>query len=317
VLKVLVVGASGAVGSRLVPKLVGRGHEVIGTYKSPANLQRVRDIGAEPLLLDILEASAVREAMMTTKPDAIVHEATSLNKKLDFRKPDVAFADTNKLRTIGTDNLLAAAHEVGTSRFIAQSYASYRYVRTGGMVKTEEDPLDPDPPRPMRETYSAMSHLDKAVIEAGGVALRYGGLYGDPASPSERANFLDPVLKRSFPIVGTGEGYASFVHLDDAAEATVLALEKDVKGIFNVVDDEPAPVREWLPYLAKVLGAKPPRHFPAWAARLVAGELAVMMGEQLRGASNAKAKRELVWNLRYPSWRQGFAAAYGSGKIHT
>jgi nucleoside-diphosphate-sugar epimerase len=207
---------------------------------------------------------------------------------------------------------LAAAKVAGVRRFVAQSYASYRYQRVGGRVKTEEDSLDPDPPAAMHEINAAMSYLDHTVTEAGGVALRYGGFYGDPSSAAERANFLEPVLKRTFPIVGNGEGYASFIHLEDAATATVLAVENDVRGIYNVVDDEPAPVREWLPYLASVLGAKPPRHFPAWMARLFAGELAVILGEELRGASNAKAKREFGMKLRYPSWRQGFVAAYAS-----
>jgi nucleoside-diphosphate-sugar epimerase len=283
----------------------------VGTSKSPGNAERLRAMGAEPLILDLLDAAAVKKAVSKIKPEAIIHEATSLSGKLDFKNPDRAFALTNQIRTKGTDALLASAREAGVSRFIAQSYASYRYAREGGPVKTEEDPLDPSPPSAMRETYSAMSHLDQSVTEAGGVALRYGGFYGDPNNTSERANFLEPVLKRMFPIVGNGEGYASFIHLEDAATATVLALEHEAKGIYNIVDDEPAPVKEWLPFLASVLGAKPPRHFPAWLARLFAGELAVMMGQELRGASNAKAKRELGLMLRYPSWRQGFVAAYG------
>jgi nucleoside-diphosphate-sugar epimerase len=196
--------------------------------------------------------------------------------------------------------------------FIAQSYASYRYARSNGWVKSEDDPLDPDPLPVMRETYDAMSYLDKTVTEAGGVALRYGGFYGDPYNETERGGMLDPVRKRMFPIIGDGSGYASFIHLEDAAEATVLALDRKVKGIYNIVDDEPAPLREWLPFLAGVLDAKPPRHFPAWLARLFAGDLAVMVGTQTRAASNAKAKRDLRWTLRYPSWRQGFVVAYAS-----
>ena len=197
-------------------------------------------------------------------------------------------------------------------RFIAQSYANYRYARAGGWVKTEDDPLDPEPLAAMRETYDAMSHLDKAVTDAGGVALRYGGFYGDPDNEAERAGMIEPVRKRMFPIIGNGNGFASFVHLEDAAEATALALDHDVTGIYNMVDDEPAPLREWLPFLAEVLGAKPPRHYPTWLARLFAGDLAVMVGTETRGASNAKAKLEFGWTLRYSSWRQGFVAAYGS-----
>ena len=287
---------------------------MVGAFKSPSNVGRVRAMGAEALVLDLLEADAVRNAILKAKPEAIIHEATSLNGRLDFRNPDRAFAQTNLLRTKGIDALLAAAREAGVRRFVAQSFASYRYERVGGPIKTENDPLDSNPPAAMRETYAAMSYLDNAVTEAGGVALRYGGFYGDPTNNSEHVNFLEPVLKRMFPIVGNGGGYASFIHLEDAATATVFALEKVATGIYNIVDDEPAPVREWLPYLAEVLGAKPPRHFPAWMARLVAGELAVMMGTELRGASNVKAKRDLGWTLRYPTWREGFAAAYGNGR---
>jgi nucleoside-diphosphate-sugar epimerase len=291
--------------------LVGRGHEVVGAFKSPTNAERVRALGAEPVVLDLLDATAVRKAVLKAGPEAIVHEATALGAGIDFKHMDHSFAQTNSLRTRGTDALLAAAREAGVRRFVAQSFASYRYARTGGWIKTEDDPLDPNPPAALRGMYSAMQYLDQTVTAAGGTALRYGGFYGDPGNPAERAGLVDPIVKRMFPIVGNGGGYASFIHLDDAATATVLALEHDVAGIYNIVDDEPAPVREWLPYLANVLGAKPPRHFPAWLARMVAGELAVMMGTELRGASNAKAKRELGLTLRYPSWRQGFRAVYG------
>ncbi|MDE1852747.1 MAG: NAD(P)-dependent oxidoreductase [Thaumarchaeota archaeon] len=311
-MRIFLVGASGAIGKKLVPQLVGKGYEVVGAFRSPVNEEHVRAMGAEPVVLDLLDAAAVRKAVARTKPDAIIHQATSLNGKLDFKHPDRAFAQTNLLRTKGTDNLLAAAKEAGVRRLIAQSYASYRYERVGGPVKTEEDPLDPDPPAAMRGIYSAMNYLDRVVTNVGGVALRYGGFYGDPTSAAERVNFLEPIQKRMFPTVGNGKGYASFIHLEDAAAATVLALEHDVTGVYNIVDDEPAPAREWLPYLASVLGAKPPRHYPAWMARLFAGELAVILGEELRGASNQKAKRELGMKLRYPSWRQGFVAAYGS-----
>jgi len=311
-MRVFVAGGSGAIGTRIIPQLVQRGHEVIGTFKSTGKDKTLRTLGAESIMLDLLDAPAVLKAVTDTKPDAILHEATSLSGKLDFKHPDGAFAQTNLLRTKGTDALLAAARKLGVRRFIAQSYASYRYAREGGPVKNENDPLDSHPPAAMHEIYEAMSYLDRAVTDYGGVALRYGGFYGDPDNASERANFLDPVLKRLYPIVGNGDGYASFIHLDDAATATVLALERDVKGIYNIVDDEPAPVRVWLPVLANALGAKPPRHFPAWLARMVAGELAVIMGTQLRGASNAKAKRDLNWTLRYSSWRQGFPAAYSN-----
>jgi nucleoside-diphosphate-sugar epimerase len=306
-MRVFVAGASGAIGARLVPQLIERGHEVIGSFKSPGNAERVRALGAEPVALDLLDARAVRKAVLEAAPDAIVHEATALADMRFSRNFDRGFAQTNRLRTEGTDALLAAAREAGVRRYVSQSFASMRYVREGGMVKTEGDPLDPDPLPAMRETSAAMRYLDQAVTDAGGIALRYGGFYG-----AANDGLVEPVRKRQFPIVGDGGGVFSFVHLDDAAAATVLALDHDGGGIFNVVDDEPAPVRDWLPVLAEALGAKPPRHVPRWLARLFAGGAAVMMGTESRGASNAKAKRELGWTPRYPSWRQGFVAAYAS-----
>ncbi|MGH2991062.1 MAG: NAD-dependent epimerase/dehydratase family protein [Solirubrobacterales bacterium] len=306
-MRVFVAGASGAIGSRLVPQLIERGHEVIGSSRSPGNAERVRALGAEPIALDLLDARAVREAVLEAEPDAIIHQATALADMRFSRNFDRGFAQTNRLRTEGTDALLAAAREAGVRRFLAQSFASYRYARVGGPVKTEDDPLDPNPMASTRETTAAMRHLDQAVTDAAGIALRYGGFYGAPND-----GLLEPVRKRQLPIVGDGAGVTSFIHLDDAAAATVLALEHDGSGIYNIVDDEPAPVREWLPVLADALGAKPPRHFPRWLARLFAGDAAVMMGTEARGASNAKAKRELGWTLRHPSWREGFAAAYAS-----
>ena len=306
-MRVFVAGASGAIGSRLVPQLIDRGHEVIGTFRSPGSAERVRALRAEPVALDLLDARAVRKAVLETEPEAIVHQATALADVRFSRNLDRTFAQTNRLRTEGTDALLAAAREAGVRRFVAQSFASYRYAREGGPVKTEDDPLDPSPVATTRETNAAMRHLEEAVTDAGGIALRYGGFYGAPND-----GLIEPVRKRQFPIVGNGGGFFSFVHLDDAAAATVLALEHDGAGIYNTVDDEPAPVRDWLPVLANALGAGPPRHFPRWLARLVAGEAAVVMGTEARGASNAKAKRELGWTLRYPSWREGFVAAYAS-----
>jgi 2-alkyl-3-oxoalkanoate reductase len=304
-MKVLVAGASGAIGGRLVPQLIERGHEVIGTFRSPGNAERVRALGAEPIALDLLDANAVRRAVLETEPEAIVHQATALANARFTRNLDRTFTVTNRLRTEGTDNLLAAAREAGVSRFVAQSFASMRNAREGAPVKTEEDPLDPTPVKGTRETNAAMRYLEQAVTEAGAIVLRYGGFYG-----ADNDGLVEPVRKRQFPIVGDGGGFFSFVHLDDAAAATVLALEHEGPAIYNIVDDEPAPVREWLPVLAETLGAKPPRHFPAWLARLFAGEGAVMMGTTGRGASNAKAKRELGWMPRYPSWRQGFADVY-------
>jgi nucleoside-diphosphate-sugar epimerase len=306
-MRVFVAGASGAIGSRLVPQLIDAGHEVIGTHRSPSNAERLRALGARPVALDLLDARAVRKAVLESEPEVIVHQATALASSRFGRSLDRTFAPTNRLRREGTDALLAAAREASVRRFVAQSFASYRYVREGGPVKTEEDPLDPTPPPKTHETNAAMSYLDEAVTGAGGIVLRYGGFYG-----AANDGLIEPVRKRQFPIVGDGGGVMSFIHLDDAAAATVLALEHDGPAIYNIVDDEPAAVREWLPVLAGALGAKPPRRFPRWLARLVAGEAAVVMATESRGASNAKAKRELAWALRYPSWRKGFAAAYAS-----
>jgi nucleoside-diphosphate-sugar epimerase len=306
-MRVLVTGASGAIGSRLVPQLIDAGHEVTGTHRSPESAERLRALGAEPLALDVLDARAVREAVLASEPDAIVHQATALANARFSRQLDRTFAETNRLRTEGTDALLAAAREAGVRRFVAQSFASLRYAREGGPVKSEDDPLDPAPVKGTEETNAAMRYLDEAVTDAGGIALRYGSFYG-----ASNDGMVEPVRKRQFPVVADGAGVTSFIHLDDAAAATVLALERGTPGIYNIVDDEPAPMSEWLPVLADVLGAKPPRHFPRWLARLFAGEAMVMMATEARGASNAKARRQLGWELRYPSWRKGFVAAYGA-----
>jgi nucleoside-diphosphate-sugar epimerase len=307
-MRVFVAGATGAIGTRLVPKLVERGHQVIGTSRSMDRAKRLHALGAEPVALDLLDRRAVRKAVLDAKPDAIIHQATALTGLSDFKHFDRSFHQTNLLRTQGTDALLAAAKEASVSRIIAQSFASYRYAREGGPVKPEEDRLDPTPVSAMRETEDAMAYLDRVVTEAGGIALRYGGFYGDPNDTT----LIDAVRARKFPIVGSGEGVSSFIHLDDAADATVLALDHEGPAIYHIVDDEPAPIKVWLPELARILGAKPPRHFPTWLARIFAGEALVMMATEARGASNAKAKRELGWTPAHPSWRQGFAETYAA-----
>jgi nucleoside-diphosphate-sugar epimerase len=309
-MRVFVAGASGAIGTRLVPQLIERGHEVIGSSRSPGKAERLQTLGAKPIALDLLDAGAVRKAVLEAAPDAIVHQATALANARFGRNFDRTFAQTNRLRTEGTDNLIAAAREAGVSRFVAQSNTTYRYAREGGMVKSEDDPLDTKPVAGAVQSRAAMNYLDDAVVAAGGIALRYGIFYGAAGD-----GLVEPVRKRQFPIVGDGGGFMSWIHLDDAAAATVLALEHDGPAIYNIVDDEPAPAREWLPLLADALGAKPPRHVPVWLARLFAGEPGVVMGTEARGASNAKAKRELGWQLRYPSWREGFRAAYASAPL--
>jgi nucleoside-diphosphate-sugar epimerase len=299
-----VVGASGAIGSRLIPQLAEHGHQVTGTSRSAAKAGQLRSLGAEPAVLDVLDAGAVRALIATARPDAIVYQATALAGQAFSRNMDRGFAATNELRTKGTDILLAAAAEAGVRRFIAQSFAPFRYAHLGGPVKDESDPLLPDPPPSARLMFGAMEHVDQAVTAAGGIALRYGGFYGDVDA------MVTAVRKRQFPLIGDGSGVMSFIHLEDAAAATVLALDAAGPAIFNITDDEPAPMRDWLPVLAGALGVKPPYHVPGWVGRLFMGKALTMMTEA-RGASNAKATKELGWSLRYPSWRAGFPAAYG------
>jgi 2-alkyl-3-oxoalkanoate reductase len=303
-MRVLVVGASGAIGTRLIPQLTDRGHEVIGSSRSPAKAGRLRALGAEPIVLDVLDARAARAAVAAARPEAIIYQATALADASFSRSLDRTFAQTNRLRTEGTDILLAAAREAGVLRLLAQSFAPYRYARDGGPVKIEDDPLDSAPPAMACQTFAAMNHLDQAITGAGGIALRYGGFYGDPDA------LIKAVRKRRYPIIGDGAGVMPFIHLHDAAAATVLALDHDGPAVYNITDDEPAPMRDWLPVLADAVGAKPPRRVPYWLARLFMGEGLAMMTES-RGASNAKAKKELDWTLRYPTWRQGFRTAYG------
>ena len=306
-MRVFVTGASCAIGSRLVPQLIDAGHDVIGAHNSPDSAKLLRTLGAKPVLVDLLDAGAVRKAVLENEPEAIVHEATALANAKFGRNFDAEFATTNELRTKGTDALLAAAREAGVRRFVTQSFASYRYAREGGPVKTEDEPLDPTPPANAQQSWAAMAYLDRTVTEFGGIVLRYGVFYG-----AANDGLIEPVRKRQYPVVGDGGGITSWIHLDDAAAATVLALEQDGQAIYNIVDDEPAPVREWLPVLAQAVGAKAPRHFPTWLARLFAGEAVVVMSTEARGASNAKAKRELGWAPRYPSWRKGFPATYSA-----
>jgi nucleoside-diphosphate-sugar epimerase len=300
VVRVFVAGGTGVIGRRLVPQLVARGHQVTATTTSAAKLGLLEKLGADGVVMDGLDAMSVGEAVAVARPDTIVNQMTGLSRehagKPNLRKPDRFFATTNRLRSEGTDHLLAAAEATGVSHIVAQSFGAFNGIREGGWVKTEDDPL-----YTAAET-KAIEHLEDVVVTAGGAVLRYGSLYG-PGATDDQVKLL---RRRMFPLVGGGTGYFSWVHLDDAASATVLAVEQQAKGVFNIVDDEPAPVSEWLPYLAACAGAKPPRRLPAWLARLLAGEMVVGMMTEGRGFSNAKAKRELGWEPRYPSWRQGF-----------
>jgi nucleoside-diphosphate-sugar epimerase len=303
VMRVFVAGGTGVIGQRLVPQLVARGHQVTATTTNPAKLSLLQQLGADGVVMDGLDAMSVGEAVARAAPDAIVHQMTALSAahagRPNLRNPGRFFAATIRLRTEGTDHLLAAAQAAGVSHLVAQSFAQSF---TGGRVLTEEDRLDLGADPMMRRLAEGVQYVEDAVVKAGGAALRYGGLYGPGATDDQ----VELVRKRKFPLVGGGTGYFSWVHLDDAASATVLAVEQHARGVFNIVDDDPAPVSEWLPYLAVCAGAKRPMRLPKWVARLLAGEFALKLMTEGRGFSNAKAKRELGWQLRYPSWRQGF-----------
>jgi 2-alkyl-3-oxoalkanoate reductase len=309
-MRVFMAGATGAIGRRLVPQLVERGHEVVATTSRPEKDGALRALGATPVVLDGLDGAAVGEAVARAQPDAIVHQMTALAGKPDMRHFDRWFAKTNELRTRGTEHLLAAAHAAGVDRFVAQSYTGWSNLRSGGPVKTEADPLDPDPLPAQRGSMAAIRFVEEAVTSAPleGIVLRYGNFYG----PGDSEPLLELIRKRQFPIIGDGGGVWSWIHLDDAATATVGALERGRRGIYNVVDDEPAPVSEWLPYLAQVIGAKPPRRVPAWVGRLAAGDVPVRWMTEGRGASNEKARRELDWRPAFGSWREGFRNGLGA-----
>jgi len=312
-MRVFVAGATGAIGKQLVPRLVAAGHEVHGMTRSESKRAMLDELGAVPVVADALDADRVAEAVADAKPDVIVHQLTAIGARLDLRHFDRDFALTNRLRTEGTDHLLSAGQAVGVRRFVAQGVGGYgAYARTGGPVKTEEDPLDPTPAREMRETLAAIRHLEEAVLGARwteGLVLRYGVFYGPGTSLAPGAEQFELVRRRKFPLVGDSGGVWSFIHVADAAEATVAAVERGGRGVYNVVDDDPAPVAKWLPALAQELGAKKPMRVPRFIGRLFAGEAGVVMMTDVRGASNAKAKRELGWRPAHPSWREGFAAA--------
>jgi 2-alkyl-3-oxoalkanoate reductase len=313
-MRIFVAGATGALGRRLVPLLGANGHQVTAMTRRPDKAASLRAAGADPVVADALDREAVLAAVTAARPEVVVHELTDLAGLRDFRKVEEGFAATNRLRTEGTDHLLAAARAAGARRFVAQSFAGWPFARTGGPVKTEDDPLDPDPPAALRPALDAIRYLEAAVLGAEGIeglVLRYGGFYGPGTSAGEGGFMLDDLRRRRFPLVGAGTGVWSFVHIDDAAEATALAVERGAPGSYQIVDDDPAPVSEWLPALAAAAGAPPPRRVPAWVARLLAGEHAVVLMTEVRGASNAKARRALGWTPAYRSWRQGFRTGLG------
>jgi nucleoside-diphosphate-sugar epimerase len=298
---VYIAGGAGVIGRRLIPQLVERGHRVTATTRNASRTAGLEKLGAEAVVVDGLDSAAVGESVAKAEPDAVVHQMSALSGKVDVKHFDRYFAMTNRLRTEGLDHLLAAAEASGVPHVVAQSYTGWPNIRSGGWVKDEEDPLDPEPPKWQRQSLAGIRYLEDTVRKADGTVLRYGGFYGDASD-----GMIPLVRKRRFPLVGGGTGYTSWIHLDDAASATVLALEKQARGVFNIVDDEPAPASEWLPYLAECLDAKPPMRLPVWMARLAAGDVAVSLSTRTRGSSNALAKRVLGWQPRWSSWRQGF-----------
>ena len=311
-MKVLVAGATGAMGRQLLPRLVEAGHDVVGITRSEAKLGLIRELGGTGVVADVLDPDQVARVVAEAEPDVIIHQLTALNRPFDTRHFDETFAETNRLRTEGTDHLMAAGRAVGVRRFIAQSYAGWPAERTGAAVKNEEAPYEPAPPKGMRDSLAAIQYLERTVTGAEwteGIVLRYGGFYGPGTAMSPEGGAQVELLReRKFPVVGDGAGVWSFVHIADAAEATVAAVTRGRPGtIYNIVDDDPAPVAEWLPVAADALGAPPPRRVPRWLGRLFAGEVGAVMMTEVSGASNEKAKRELGWRPRHASWRAGFA----------
>ncbi len=308
-MRIFVAGATGAIGRRLVPLLVSAGHSVVGLTRTPAKAAIIHGMGAEAAVADGLDARAIQATVAAARPDVIVHEMTDL-KGADLRNFDRAFAASNRLRTEGTDHLMAAAKAAGVKRLVAQSFCGWPYARIGSPVKSEADPLDSDPPKELRRTLAAIRHLESTVtrsFEVEGIVLRYGTFYGEDTGLLDRP-FVEQVRRRRAPLIGDGNGWWSFVHIDDAAQATAIAIERGKAGnIYNIVDDDPARVREWLPALARMLGAKPPFNIPTWIPRFLGAEHLVTMMTQGRAGSNAKAKLELEWHPAHPSWRRGFA----------
>jgi nucleoside-diphosphate-sugar epimerase len=307
-MRVFVAGATGAVGSRLIPLLVSAGHSVLGLTRTPGKAETIRRAGADVAVVDALDGLAVRQAVISAKPDVIVHEMTALSGVSDLRRFDRVFALTNRLRTDGLDHLPVAAKQAGTRRVVVQSFGGWPFARTGGSVKTEKDPLDPDPPTQLRRTLDAIRYLESkttGAFEGEGLVLRYGTFYGPRTGMLDRS-VIDQLRRRRLPLIGDANGWWSFLHIDDAAAVTAIAIERGAPGIYNIVDDEPAPVRDWLPALAALVGAKPPLRLPKWLGRLIAGDHIVTMMTETRAGSNAKAKRDLSWRPAHASWRQGF-----------
>ncbi len=308
-MKVFIAGAGGAVGRRLVPQLIAAGHDVTAMTRSEAKAGELRALGAEVTIADALAKPTVMQAVMRAEPEVVINELTALTGATNYRRFDRVFAQTNRLRTEGTAHLVDAAKAAGARRLIAQSYGGWNYAPTGTAPKLEDDPFDPSPPTHQRESLQAIRQLESTVLGAEaleGIVLRYASFYGPGTNIAADGDICELVRKRSLPLIGDAAAVWSFIHVEDAAAATVLAVEHGAPGVYNVSDDEPAPVSRWLPALAEAIGAKPPRHVPVWVGRLAAGEVGVSMMTRIRGIANAKARRELGFVPRYPSYREGF-----------
>jgi nucleoside-diphosphate-sugar epimerase len=315
-MRIFIAGAGGAIGRALVPLLLKAGHQVCGMSHSATGAEVIRSLGAQPVTADALDREAVVGVVASARPDVIVHQLTALPKKLNVARFDRELAPTNQLRTVGTANLIAAAAGAGVRRIVAQSFAGWPYARQGGQMKTEADPLDPDPPPALRESLNAIRYLEAQVTETpgiDGIALRYGFLYGAVEQVAGVGTMIPDIRRRFLPVLGAGTGVWSFIHIDDVVSATLAAIERAAPGIYNIVDDEPAPVSTWLPELALIVGAKRPLHVPVWLGRLAIGEVGVLFMTSIRGASNGKAKRELQWTPRWSTWRDGFRHEFSRG----
>jgi nucleoside-diphosphate-sugar epimerase len=308
-MKIFLAGATGVIGARLLPRLVSRGDNVVALTRDRSNVERLTSHKVEVVVGDALDRDQMVDIMTRARPDVVIHELTALRDVMRYRNFDREFARTNKLRTAGTENLMAGAKAAGARRFIAQSYGGWTYERAGSAIKTEDDPLDPMPPRQQRISLDAIRRLEHIVTlqnDMVGIALRYGAFYGPGTNMAPGGQVWETVRKRGLPVVGDGNGVWSFLHIDDAATATIAAIDRGATGVYNICDDDPAPASVWIPALAEIMGAKPPMHVWKWLGRMAAGDVGVSMMTQIRGMSNAKARRDLNWQPRYASWRNGF-----------
>jgi 2-alkyl-3-oxoalkanoate reductase len=312
-MKVFVAGSTGVIGRMLLPVLLEEGHEVIALVRNTKKGRAVEEMGAKTAFADAFNKEELTAAVRKAEPEVIIHQLTAIPKDLNFKKLDEQFVLTNRLRTEVLDSMIAAGHLVGARRFIAQSLCGWPFARVGGPVKTEDDPLDPNPPAGFSKTLAAIRYLEDAIRKTQGmeaIALRYGFLYGPGATFAKGSSTIELIRRRGMPIIGGGGGVWSFLHVEDAARSTAAALTCGEAGIYNIVDDEPAPVSTWLPFLADILGAKPPLKAPAWLGKMMIGEGGLSLMTRVRGGDNQMAKCLLGWQPVFSSWRAGFVKEF-------